>query len=128
MADHEIVNLEQIEDMAVKGGFAEVQEARFAREQLGCEAVGVSLQAVKPGKRGAFGHRHKVDEEVYVVLSGSGKVKLDDELVEVGPMDAIRVAPNVTRGFEAGPEGLQFIAFGSHHDEDAETLQDIWSD
>jgi mannose-6-phosphate isomerase-like protein (cupin superfamily) len=85
----------------------------------------VSLQLVKPGKRHAFAHRHQEAEEVYVVLSGSGRVKLDDEIVEVGPMDAIRVAPAVTRAFEAGPEGLELLVFGPRHEGDAEIVQDF---
>jgi hypothetical protein len=54
-------------------------------------------------------------------------MKLDDEVIEVGPMDAIRVAPKVTRAFEAGPEGLELLVFGTHHEGDAEMVQDFWS-
>ena len=85
----------------------------------------MSLQLVKPGKRHAFAHRHQEAEEVYVVLSGTGRVKLDDEIVEVGPMDAIRVSPSVTRAFEAGPEGLELLVFGPRHEGDAEIVQDF---
>jgi uncharacterized cupin superfamily protein len=120
-------NLRGVEDFAESHGFGDHQEARFAREALGCEAVGVSLQRVKPGQRQGFGHRHAEDEEVYVVLSGSGRVKLDDELVELGPMDAVRVAPEVARSFEAGDEGLEMIAFGTHHEDDAEVVSDFWA-
>jgi mannose-6-phosphate isomerase-like protein (cupin superfamily) len=128
MSDYSIANLRDIEDLAVKGGFSDSQEARFAREQLGAQQVGISLQKVKPGKRHAFGHRHAEDEEIYVVLAGSGSVRLDDETVEVGPMDAIRVAPSVSRGFEAGPDGLELIAFGTHHEGDAEMAPGFWDD
>jgi mannose-6-phosphate isomerase-like protein (cupin superfamily) len=68
----------------------------------------------------------KAAEEIYVALSGSGKVKLDDEIREVRPLDAIRVAPHVARAFEAGPEGLEFIAFGPHHPGDGEAVDDSW--
>jgi uncharacterized cupin superfamily protein len=127
MAGHKIVNLREVEDFAPEHGFGERQEARFAREALDCEQVGISLQRVKPGQRQGFGHRHERDEEVYVVLSGSGRAKLDDELVELGPMDAIRVAPEVARSFEAGPDGLELLAFGTHREDDAELVPDFWA-
>jgi mannose-6-phosphate isomerase-like protein (cupin superfamily) len=75
-----------------------------------------------------FGHRHDQAEEVYVVLSGSGRVKLDDDIEEIAAMDAIRVAPAVTRAFEAGPEGLQLLAFGPRRRGDGEVIQGWWSD
>jgi mannose-6-phosphate isomerase-like protein (cupin superfamily) len=128
MADHAIENLREVEDLAVKAGFSEHQEARFAREDLGAERVGVSLQRVKPDQRQGFGHRHEKDEEIYVVISGAGRVKLDDEIAEVGPLDAIRVAPSVTRAFEAGPEGLELLAFGAHSADDAEMVAGFWPD
>jgi mannose-6-phosphate isomerase-like protein (cupin superfamily) len=65
---------------------------------------------------------------VYVVLSGTGRVKLDDELLEVGPLDAIRVAPATARAFEAGEDGLVFLAFGAHHPGDGEPVEDPWID
>jgi mannose-6-phosphate isomerase-like protein (cupin superfamily) len=120
-----IKNLREVEDMAAAGGFGDNQEARFAHGELDAEQTGVSLQLVKPGKRHAFAHRHKQAEEVYVVLSGNGRVKLDDEIVEVGAMDAIRIAPHVTRAFEAGPDGLELLVFGPRAQGDAEIVQDF---
>jgi uncharacterized cupin superfamily protein len=120
-----IKNLREVEDVAAKHGFGEFQEARFAHGDLGAEATGVSLQVVKPGKRHAFAHRHQEAEEIYVVLSGEGRLKLDDEIVEVRPLDAIRIAPPVTRAFEAGPEGLELLVFGPRHEGDAEIVQDF---
>jgi uncharacterized cupin superfamily protein len=128
MSDFSIANMRDVEDLAEKHGFSDSQEVRFPRELLGCKQVGLSLQTVKPGKRQAFGHRHSEDEEVYVILSGAGAVRLDDEVVAVGAMDAIRVAPSVTRAFEAGPEGLELLAFGTHREGDAEMDSDFWSD
>jgi mannose-6-phosphate isomerase-like protein (cupin superfamily) len=120
--------LTDVEDSASKFGYGELQEARFANKDLEVEDTGVSFQRVKPGKRQGFAHKHEGAEEIYVVLSGSGRVKLDDEIVEIERLDAIRVAPGVTRQFEAGPEGLEVIAFGPRHDGDAEMIADWWSD
>ena len=87
-----IRNLHDVEDSAPKFGFSETQEARFPREDLGAETIGLAYHVVRPGKRQAFAHRHHDAEEVYVVLSGAGRLKLDDDVVEIRTMDAIRVA------------------------------------
>jgi mannose-6-phosphate isomerase-like protein (cupin superfamily) len=78
--------------------------------------------------RQGFAHRHDEAEEVYVVISGSGRAKLDDEIVELAARDALRVSPGVTRQLEAGPEGLELIAFGPRHDGDGEIVPGWWSD
>jgi quinol monooxygenase YgiN/mannose-6-phosphate isomerase-like protein (cupin superfamily) len=121
-----IVNLEELEDLAPKAGFGEFGEARFARQQLDAVDVGVSLQRLRPGRRQAFGHHHVVDEEVYVVLDGSGRVAVDDQVKDVRRLDAIRVAPGSARAFEAGAEGLEFLAIGTHHAGDAQILPGFW--
>jgi len=121
-------NLRDVEDSAQKFGIGEIQEARFAKDELGAEQTGFSHHRVKPGKRQAFGHRHDRCEEVYVVLSGSGRAKLEEEIVELDVLDAIRVAPGVTRAFQAGPEGLELLAFGPRADGDGELVQGWWSD
>jgi mannose-6-phosphate isomerase-like protein (cupin superfamily) len=121
-------NLRDVDDAAVKGGFSETQEARFARRDLGAESTGLSYHVMRPGKRQAFGHRHDQAEEIYVVLSGTGLMKLDEEIIEIGPMDAIRVAPQVTRGFEAGEDALEVLAFGPHHENDGEIVKDFWGE
>lgn len=123
--DYTIKNLRDLEDVAAGAGLSENQEARFAYEELDLESTGVSLQLVKPGKRHAFAHRHKEAEEVYVVLLGTGRVKLDDEVVDLRPLDAIRVGPSITRAFEGGPEGLELLVFGPRHKGDAEIVQDF---
>ena len=122
-------NLMEVEDSAVKFGFSETQEAHFARKDLDAEATGLAYYVVKPGKRQSFGHRHEKAEEIYVVLSGRGRVKLDDEVVDVEAFDAIRVAPQVARAFEAGDDGLEVLAVGAHHGDDrGDMLQDFWND
>lgn len=123
--DYTIKNLKEVEDMAASQGFGEVQEARFAHQDLDAEQIGISLQKVKPGKRHAFAHRHKEAEEVYVIVRGSGRVKLGDEVKEVKELDAIRVAPSVTRAFEADEQGLELVAFSPRVEGDAEIVQDF---
>ncbi len=127
MTDYTLKNLREVEDLAVEGGFSDTQEARFADKDLGLEGLGVSHQIVKPGKHHAFGHRHREAEEVYVVLSGSGKIHLDEEEVEVERLDAIRVGPEVTRGFEAGNDGLELIVFSEKAPGDAEIVEGFFS-
>jgi mannose-6-phosphate isomerase-like protein (cupin superfamily) len=106
-----------------------VQEARFPWRDLAAEATGLALLRVKPGQRQAFAHRHQMAEEIYVVLSGSGRIKLDDDVREIGPLDAIRIGPGVARGVEAGPDGVEFLAFGPHHEGESEMLGDeFWGD
>ena len=119
-------NLRDVSDSAAEHGLSEHQEARFPARDLETEQTGLNFLVVKPGKREAFAHRHKTAEEVYVVLSGSGKVKLDDELVELAPLDAVRVSPGVTRAFEAGPDGLEVLIFGPHVQGDGELVDGHW--
>jgi uncharacterized cupin superfamily protein len=126
-ASYTIHKLTDTQDMAPKYGLDEQGETRFATDDLAAEQTGVSLQRLHPGKRQAFGHRHDEAEEVYVVIAGSGRVKLDDEIQEIGTLDAIRVAPKVTRAFEAGPEGLEVLAFGPRCKGDGEVLQGWWT-
>ena len=120
--------LTEVDDSAVKFGLSENQEARFATEDLEAEDTGLSHHRLKAGKRQGFGHRHENAEEVYVVLSGSGRLKLDDDVIEVGTLDAIRVAPGVTRAFEAGADGIEVLAFGPRHKGDGEVIPGWWSD
>src|SRR2546430_155855 len=101
-APYTLKKLTDVADSAPKFGFGEVQEARFANEDLEAKHTGVSHHRVKAGKRQGFAHKHDQAEEVYVVLAGSGRVKLDDEIIEVEELDAIRVTPGVIRQFEAG--------------------------
>jgi mannose-6-phosphate isomerase-like protein (cupin superfamily) len=105
-------------------------EARFARRTIESEHLGVSFFRIDAEVRQPFGHRHQEQEEAYLILEGTGRVRLDEEVVEVKPWDLIRVAPQVVRAFESGPQGLAYIAVGNDRPEggDAEMIQDFWSD
>ena len=123
-----IKKLTEVEDSAAKFGYGDIQASRFARRDLDAQDTGLSHHMISPGKRQPFAHRHTEAEEIYVVLEGAGRMKLDDEIIAVRARDAIRVAPGVVRIFEAGPSGLEILAFGPHHEADGELLQGWWSD
>ena len=126
MSDFTIENLANVEDSAPKFGYGDYQESRFARGALDADATGLAYFRVKPGQRQPFGHRHENAEEIYVVIGGSGRIALDDEIREVGRLDAVRLAPGVTRAVEAGPDGLELLAFGPHHERDGELVPGFW--
>jgi uncharacterized cupin superfamily protein len=113
MADYTVVNLIEVTDQAPKFGYAPHLESRFARKPLGLQNGGLSHFKVAPGYRVPFGHKHDTQEEVYVVVSGSARVKLDDEIVELGAWDAVRIPAGTMRAFEGGPEGAEILAFGA---------------
>ena len=127
-APYTLKRLTDVDDSAPGFGYQDHQEARFATRDLEAEQTGVSHHRVKPSMRQGFGHRHENAEEIYVVLSGSGRVKLDDDIVDLQTLDAVRVAPTVTRQFEAGPDGLEILAVGAHHEGDGELVPDWWKD
>jgi quercetin dioxygenase-like cupin family protein len=90
---HTQINLADVDDAAPGNGFGARWEARVARDDLEAEQTGLTYFRLRPGKRSPFAHRHRNAEEVYLILGGTGRVKLDDEISEVRPLDAIRVAP-----------------------------------
>jgi mannose-6-phosphate isomerase-like protein (cupin superfamily) len=107
-------------------------EFRMATGPLGLEQSGLSYQRIPPGYRFPYGHTHERQEEVYVVVRGGGRMKLDDEIVELAQWDAVRVAPGTWRGYEAGPEGLEILVIGAPHlgdapRDDVEGRRDWWS-
>lgn len=104
-------------------------QARFARSVLDSTELGVSRFTYAPDARMPFGHTHREQEEAYVVVAGSGRVKLDNEFVELREWDVLRVAPEVARGFEAGSEGLDLICTGGRKPEggDGEKVADFWN-
>ena len=105
-------------------------EARFAREPLGLQNSGVSYLRLAPGERAPFGHTHQEQEEVYVVVGGAGRVKLDDEILELRRWDTLRIAPTTMRNVEAGPDGIELLLFGAPNAGfgDAETVDGWWTD
>jgi mannose-6-phosphate isomerase-like protein (cupin superfamily) len=128
VTDFTIKNLKDVEDAAASRG-SDV-EARFGRKHLESQHLGVSYFRYAPGFRTPYGHRHREQEEAYVVVGGSGRIRLDEEIVELRQWDAVRVAPGVVRAFEGGPEGLELIAVGADRPEggDGEMVQDFWTD
>ena len=131
MSGYTKLNLERdVEDSAQKFGMGDVLAAHFARDDLEATRFGLSLQRLKPNQRVPFGHHHAQQEEVYVVVAGGGRFKLGDEVVEVARWDAVRVSPEVTRGVEAGPDGLDLLAFGAPKTGLQDAIQEMgwWSD
>ena len=128
---HAHVNLRRdVEDSV--GGRVEGLQGRFGRTPLGSRDLGISLWTYSAGVRGAA-HSHREQEEAYVVVSGSGRMRLGDTVIEVGQWDVVRVAPEVIRQFEAGPDGLELIAYGAPRAgdsaaRDAEMLGAWWTD
>jgi quercetin dioxygenase-like cupin family protein len=120
------INLADVEDAAVANGLGGRWEARVARTPLEAEQTGISHFRLRPGKRSPFTHRHTQAEEIYVILAGSGRIKLGDELRDLRPLDAVRVRPDVARALEAGPDGLEFLAVGPHYEDDGEPVDDPW--
>ncbi len=128
MPNYTVKNLKDVENMAEQFGMSDGLEARFARGALELENFGLSYQRLAPNFRIPFGHKHGEQEEVYVVLSGSARLKLDDEIVELKQWDAIRVPGEVTRNFEGGSDGAEVLAIGAPVAKDTEMLQGWWSD
>jgi mannose-6-phosphate isomerase-like protein (cupin superfamily) len=102
----------------------ETMEWRLSRGAIRSRQVGVSRFTYAPGARMPFGHRHRQQEEVYVIVRGSGRMKLDDEIVDVAEWDVIRVAPAVMRAFEGGPDGLDVLCVGGRRPEGGDTERD----
>jgi mannose-6-phosphate isomerase-like protein (cupin superfamily) len=123
--DYTIKNLREAKDAAAEAGLSDSLEARFAHKDLNSEKSGISYQVVKAGQRQPFAHKHGEMEEIYVVISGTGRVKLDDELEDIGPLDAVRIGPPVVRAFEAGDDDLVLLVFSPRAEGDAEIVQDF---
>jgi quercetin dioxygenase-like cupin family protein len=128
MPDYAIVNLLDMED-SVQGRVPGM-EGRFSRKHLGSRDLGVSHWRFAPETRNPVAHSHREQEEAYVVVSGSGRVRLDDEIRDIRQWDVIRIGPPVVRAFEAGPDGLDLIAVGGPKPEggDGVVSESPWPD
>jgi uncharacterized cupin superfamily protein len=126
MSRHARVNLRELDDSVA--GRAEGIEGRFGRGPMGARDIGVSLWRYAPNLRAPVGHKHREQEEAYLVVAGSGQILLDDEVVDLRPWDLVRVSPDVVRAFAAGPEGLEIVAVGGPKPEggDGETAPVSW--
>jgi uncharacterized cupin superfamily protein len=127
MPDYTVKNLKDVDDAAASFGLGDELEARFAKKALGLSNFGLSYQKLAPDFRMPFGHTHGEQEEVYVVLRGSGRIKLDEEIVELAEWDAVRVPGDVARALEAGADGMEIFAIGAPLANDTEMLQGWWS-
>ena len=128
MAGYTLKNLKDVDDSAPQFGFAPDLEARFARKPLEGEGVGISYQRLAPNFRIPFGHKHADQEEIYVLLTGGARLKLDDEVVELKPLDAVRISKDTMRNMEATDEGAEFLVFGAGAAGDTDMTQNWWTD
>lgn len=119
-------NLTELDDAAASHDMGEGYSARFARVPLDCEDTGFALQRLEPNAKQPFAHHHEHAEEVYVVIAGSGRMLLNDEVIELADRDAVRVSPGVTRSLAAGPDGLEFLVFGPHREKDGAIVPVEW--
>jgi quercetin dioxygenase-like cupin family protein len=126
MAEHAKINLLDVEDSIA--GRVEGLEAHFGRGPVGARDIGVSLFRYAPNVRSSMGHKHREQEEAYVVVSGSGQILLDGAVDELRQWDLVRVSPGVVRAFAAGPDGLEIVAVGGPKPEggDGETAPVTW--
>ncbi|MDX6492481.1 MAG: hypothetical protein QOH02_416 [Gaiellaceae bacterium] len=130
MAGFTKVNLkEDVDDQAPNFGLSPNLEMRMARVPLDMQNSGMSYQRIAPNFRMPFGHKHKTQEEVYVVLSGSLRMKIEDDVHDLKQWDAVRVDKDTMRSFEGGPEGAEMLAIGapSTGPGDGDMVQGWWS-
>jgi mannose-6-phosphate isomerase-like protein (cupin superfamily) len=129
MSDYTHKNLKDVDDMAPQFGMPSEMQARFAGQTLGLERTGITHFTLAPGFRIPFGHRHEDQEEVYVVIRGSARIKVGDDIVELAELDAVRVPGDTLRNLEGGPEGAEVMAFGERAGQDqSEMVQGWWGD
>jgi mannose-6-phosphate isomerase-like protein (cupin superfamily) len=126
MSDYTLVNIKNVEDMAKQYGMGDGLESHFPRKTLGLEQSGMAHYRLSAGYRLPFGHVHPDNEEVYLVISGTVRIKIEDEVLELGEWDALRVPPGVMHGFEGGPDGGELLAFGPHDDAEETALEQNW--
>jgi mannose-6-phosphate isomerase-like protein (cupin superfamily) len=131
MAGYTVQNLNEVQNQGENFGInPDELQLRMAKDPLECQNAGISLLRLGPGYRIPYGHKHKTQEEIYVLVKGEARMKIEDEVVAMKPMTAVRVDPGTMRGFEAGPEGADFIAIGAPRTGpgDGDIVQGWWSD
>jgi mannose-6-phosphate isomerase-like protein (cupin superfamily) len=131
MGGYTIRHVEEVRDAF---GGAYPGSMRFLTKDLGCEQLAFThrLMPAQSGGKGSYGHRHRTQEEIYFVISGTVQFKLGDEIVDVGSGSAVRVAPQTVRSiWNEGPEGAELVICSVRLDDpgaDGETVQDFWPD
>lgn len=130
MSEYTVVKVSDVPDQGPNLGIAPNVEIRFLRNDLECKDCGVSYMRIAPNHRQRSGHRHKVQEEIYVLVSGSARVKAGDDVVELEPWTAIRVPNEKARSIESGSEGAEFVIVGAPNTGpgDAIDVEDHWAD
>jgi mannose-6-phosphate isomerase-like protein (cupin superfamily) len=125
MSDYTVANF-----MDLEGSSNPDRDTRFARSHIGSEHVGVSYFKYGPNVHQSRGHSHREQEEVYVVISGSGHAKLNDEVVQLKQWDVLRVAPSTVRAFASGPQGMELVIAANDRPEggDGAVVEDFWPD
>jgi mannose-6-phosphate isomerase-like protein (cupin superfamily) len=131
MAGYSVQNLKEVQNQGENFGIdpGELQ-LRMAKDPLECENAGISYLMLGPGFRMPFGHTHKTQEEIYVLVTGSGRMKVGDDVIDLEPFTAVRVAPDTVRGYEGGPDGAELIVIGAPRtgSGDADTTPGWWAD
>jgi quercetin dioxygenase-like cupin family protein len=128
MSNYKKINFSDVKDLAPEFGMDEMGEARFARQALGAKNIGLTQYTMNGDKRVGFGHTHSEVEETYVVVSGEGRFKVEDDIFDVSTRDVVYVPPGAVREWEAGPDGMEIIAFGGHAENDAEMKPGWWTE
>lgn len=131
MADYTKLHRDHVKNSAEAFGMGEFQDSRFFAEALEATQTGLAWHRLKPDRRSPIAHRHRAQEELYVVVGGAGRAKLDDAVIDLAAGDVLRIDARVARGFEAGPEGLEFLAFGApvvdgNVPDQGELVDDFW--
>ena len=130
MSDYTVVKVSDVPDQGPNLGIAPDVEIRFLRNDLGCEDCGVSYARIAPNGKRADGHRHKRQEEIYLLVSGSARIKVGDDIVDMQPWTAVRVPADTTRSLAAGPEGAEFVLVGAPNTGPGDAIDepDFWKD
>jgi mannose-6-phosphate isomerase-like protein (cupin superfamily) len=131
VAGYTVQQLKEVENQGVRFGLDEKDfEIRMARVPLNCEHCGISYERLGPGWRTPHGHNHKQQEEIFILVNGSARMRLGDDVVDLEPWTAVRIAPETMRALEGGPNGAEFLVVGAPNTGpgDADITPDWWSE